>query len=465
MLRVPLAPVVASLVLLAACGGSDATAPATIAANTTFTGVFSSGVERGTVTLTAGTPASGTLTLEDEAPVPLTGTFTSATSSFSLAGGGYTVTATPQAEASASIGSDLSIGRPAAPGASFTATAASTPALSGTVIGPRITGLGALSAVVTTTATTSTRYCGVYSGDDAGMGDVLISGSNVAVAISGMGGSGTLSGTASGSTVTASATFTHPNGQKNTLTLRLGLSGTTLSGPASSSMYPNERVNFTASSTACRTTVPSPPYTSYIGYVASYGRAERLSLVPGAPASGTLEWVASTPPHQRVTYGLTGTWNATTGAFNLGYTPPNTVGAPAITVNATATGYSVLGLAVGGLLVSGGQTSLVGAMGTNSALPVQRYCGTMIGGTASAPGSVNGNVILLLAGSRALGVATWTAPGTGVAQALVGSTGGPWVYLAGKTDIFLAGTTTGSGYAGTWSHVNDTKGSFTVTTC
>lgn len=442
-------------------GGDSSTAPETTS-NTTFTGVFSSGVERGTITLISGTPATGKLSVSDSTEVSLSGTFTPATSTFALTGGGYTVNATTlpnDASAtvvSASLADREGTTRTVSPSVMTTAT---TNAISGTVVGPGISGVGTLAAVATTASITSSRYCGVYTGDDSGMADIVINGSSAAGTITGMGGGFAMSGAVSGSSATLKVTGKEPGtGRTNTVTAVVVFSGTSLNGSGSSTLYPSERVTLNASSTACGKGAPAGPYTSYVGYVASgVGSTGRLTLVPGSPASGSLEWTAQSGVGVE-TYPLTGTYNAANGAFNVSYTPLGSL-SPGITISAVATGATLAGTAQGGLLV-GAQLGFVGALGSSSATPVSRYCGTMFGGSTQAPTSMNGKMIIVTAGSMALGAASWT----GVGRAMTGSTGGTWVYLAGGTDIFVAGNSA-IGYNGTWTHVNNSKGSFTVNPC
>ena len=443
------------------CKGGDAATSPEPQSNTTFTGVFSSGVERGTITMTTGTPATGKLSVGDSSEVSLSGTFTAATSTFSLTGGGYTVNATTlKSDAGAAMISPSSTEKDVTARSVLASvvTSATAIAISGSVVGPGISGVGTLAAVAVSAAT-STRYCGVYTGDDSGMADIVINGASAAATITGMGGGFAMSGAVSGSGATLKVTGKEPGtGRTNTITANVFFSGTSLSGTGSSTLYPSERVTINASSTACANNSPTGPYTSYIGYVASgVGSTERLTLVPGSPASGSLEWLAPSG-FGVVTYPLTGTYNAANGAFNVSYTPNGSL-SPGITVNAVATGATLTGNAQGGLLV-GVQLAIVGALGSSSAVPVRRYCGSLSGGSTQNPTSMNGKMIIVTAGSMARGAASWT----GVGRAMTGSTGGTWVYLAAGTDMFVAGNI-GIGYSGTWTHVNNSKGSFNVTPC
>lgn len=408
--------IIGSALLAIACGGgsggSDGPSAPAAKANATFQGVFASGLERGTISLVAGSPASGSLTLGTNALVPLSGTYNASTKSFAVSGGGYSVTATTE----------------------------SSGLVSGTVTGTGITGTGTIAAIEAGTATAPVRYCGVYMGDDSGMGDILLLGSGAVATITGMGGGIAMSGTVSGSSVSLTATGREQGTNKtNTITANLTLSGTTLSGSGSSTLYPTQRVSLTASSAGCAApTGPSGPYDSYVGWVANNGYTGIVTLTAGTPATGSLTWGSGAP------ISLSGTFNATTGAFS--------VTGGGITVTATANGASLTGTATGALTPL--STASVSAMGSSATARVTRSCGTTSGG-------MTGKVILMQAGTTVSGIFVYS----NTSQALNGTTGGPWIYLAGGSNAFFAGTGTSPAWSGTWAHTNITAGNWTVAGC
>lgn len=434
----------AATILSWACGGGsdDPTAPTT-PTNATFHGVFASGVERGSITLVSGTPATGTLTVGNGTPVALTGSFNTATSAFSLSGGGYSVNATAGAGTIAgNVASSATFvartGTLSGTGVSA-ATASAANTVSGTVTGPGITGTGMLAAVTSAATTTTTRYCGIYSGDDSGMGDIIVLGNSAVATVVGMGGGFTMSGTVSGSTVTLTATGTEPGTNRtNTVSATLTLSGGTLSGPASSTLYPTHRVTVTTSSSGCAGAPTTGPYSSFVGLANNNGYSGLVTLTPGTPATGSIAW------NNGAAVSLSGTYNAATGAFS--------VSGGGITINATASGSMLTGTATGSL--SPLNTAGVTALGSSSATPVTRYCGPFTGGTT-------GRVIVMQGGSTLHGAVIYG----NTSLVLNGTTGGSWVYMAGGATMFLAGTGNAASYTGTWSHTNDTVGAFTLTPC
>ena len=429
-MRLPrLIPLPMVVVALVACGGEgDGPTEPSVQPDATFQGVFASGVERGTITLVSSSPATGSLSVDGKAPVPLSGSFDSASSTFLLTGSGFTVTG--KAGAAGAPAGASSLGALAA-----TASAAAT--LSGTVTGPDITGTATMSAASTGGGATTTRYCGVYTGDDAGMVDVGLVGGLAVATVAGMGGRFAMTGTVAGTKVTLTATGLEPGtGRQNTVTANLTLSGTTLSGTGSSTLYPTQVVNLTTTSTACASAAQSGPYTSYLGWVWNNGYTGLLTLVPGSPATGSLTWNggAAVP--------LTGTFDATTGAFS--------VAGGGTTITATATGGALSGTASG--LPPTTSSGAVRGLGSSAATPVTRYCGPLTGGQ-------NGNVIFAQAGSVTAGIAVFGA----TTLVLGGTSGGAWVYLPASSQLFLAGTGSPGSYRGTWAHVNNTAGSWSAT--
>lgn len=417
------------------CSGDGGPTGPTIEPNVTYQGVFSSGVERGTITLVSSSPATGSLSVGGQTAVSLTGVFNTSTSAFSLTGGGYTITGTATAGSAAS-------GTPPATSASggpaFSSSTTST--LTGAITGPGITGTATMSAAAAPAGTTVTAYCGVYTGDDSGMVDVITLGGSAVATVRGMGGGFAMSGTASGSSVTLTVTGQEPgSGRTNTVTVNLTISGTTISGTGSSTLYPTQRVNVTGSSTACVAAVaPIGPFTSYVGWAANNGYTGLVTLTPGTPATGTIKWNAGAAT------ALSGTYTAATGVFS--------VTGGGITINATASGATLTGTATGALPPL--TTASLGAIGSSSATPVTRYCGPFSGG-------MSGQAIVMQRGSTLSGIVVYS----NTSLALSGTTGGTWVYLAGAADMFLAGTGTPVSYTGTWAHVNDTAGTWLMSGC
>lgn len=402
--------VFSSAMCAAACsggsGGSDATTAPVVKANKTYQGVFASGVERGTISLVSGSPATGSLTVGAAQPVSLTGTFNAAASTFSLTGGGYTVAA----------------------------EAAAGGAIKGTVTGAGITGTGMLAALDASTGTTPTRYCGVYTGDDAGMVEFTFLGSSAAAVVNGMGGGFIMNGTVSGSSATFTATGTEPGtGRTNTVTATVTISGSSITGTGTSTLYPTERSNVAASTQWCGS--PSAlvgPFTTYLGWMGNNGYSGTISLTPGSPATGSVSWNGGSA------VALSGTYNAATGAFALS--------GGGITVNATATANGSLSGSAAGL-PTGASTATVGALGGTGLSPVSRFCGNTSGGAA-------GKIILLQNGTTMTGFMIWPSG----SAALNGLTSGGMVYVTSGYTLFVAGTGTGSSFSGTYSHINNNLG-------
>jgi len=399
---------IGSALLTAACGGggSDAATAPTVKANTTYQGVFASGVERGSLSLVSGSPATGTLTVGAAQPVSLSGTFTTSSSTFSMTGGGYSITTSA--------------------GASGT--------IKGTVTGNGITGTGVLAALEAPSSATPTRYCGVYTGDDAGMVEFTVLGSSAVAVVNGMGGGFTMNGSVSGSSATLTATGTEPGtGKTNTVTANVTVSGASLTGTGSSTLYPTQRVNISASTQSCG--VPSAlvgPFTTYLGWLGNNGYAGTISLTPGSPASGSITWNGGAP----VT--LSGTYNATTGAFAMS--------GGSISVSATANSTGALtGSATG--LPTGVSTATIGGLGGTGLSPVTRYCGSTTGGAA-------GKIVLMQNGTTMTGFMIWSSGSAGLSGMVSGGT----VYLTSGATLFVSGTGGSSGFSGTYSHSNNSLG-------
>ncbi len=410
-LRTTVLTAVFTVVSVAGCGGGESSTAPAPAANAKYEGVFASGSERGTISLQAGSPATGSLVLGTTPPVALTGTYTAATAAFALSGGGYTVQGT-----------------------------AASNAVTGTVSGTGINGVGTMSAVAAASASVTTRYCGVFTGDDSGMADIIVSGGVAAASITGMGGGYGMVGTASGSSVTVSVTGKEPGtGRTNTITANLTVNGATISGSGSSTLYPNDKVNVTASISGCGAAAQAGPFTSYVGFAGNNGKTGLLQLNATSPATGSIAWNGGS------TTALTGTYAATTGKFVV-------TGADNVSITATATGVNLTGTISGPPAPYGGAS--VWAMGANAATPVSRFCGSTTGGMA-------GSVILLSGGSNILGL--WINGGGSIL--LNGSGGTGWLYAAGSTQMFFAATGSSASYSGTYAHVNGAAGSWSVSGC
>ncbi len=236
-----------SLLLLigfVACGGSPSEpTPATVSTN--YSGVFATGTQSGTITLTIGNPATGTLrpaggasialpaipmradpfATRDglfAAPVPLTGTYVDATKTFTMAGGGYNLTATIDGAGQ----------------------------VSGTLNGTTADTKGVVSALATNPATATTTYCGTFSGTNSGRLSVVVRGTEakgLAVEVTGEGTN--LSGTVSGNTVTLGWKPLGAGGVVGTGTATGTISGSTLAGSWTNTL--GERGTFTTTSTGC----------------------------------------------------------------------------------------------------------------------------------------------------------------------------------------------------------------------
>jgi hypothetical protein len=409
----------ASTLLVAACGGggsgSDAPTTPAVKANTTYQGVFASGVERGTLSLVAGSPATGTLTIGAAQPVPLSGTFTAANSSFAMTGGGY----------------------------SLMASAGAGGTIKGTVTGGNITGTGVVAALEAPSTATPTRYCGVYTGDDAGMVEFTVLGSSAVAVVNGMGGGFTMNGSVSGSSATLTATGTEPGtGRTNTVTAIITLSGSSLAGSGSSTLYPTQRVNITASTQACGApTALTGPFTTFVGWLGNNGVSGTISITAGAPATASVTWNGGSP------VSLSGTYNAVTGAFALS--------GGGISVSATANSAGTLSGTASGL-PTGPSSATIGALGGTGTSPVTRFCGATTSGVAA-------KIVLMQNGTTMTGLMIWSSG----SAALSGTASGGTIYLTAGPTLFVSGTGGGASLSGTYSHANSNigAGSWTASGC
>ncbi|HVZ47476.1 MAG TPA: hypothetical protein VG916_01720 [Gemmatimonadaceae bacterium] len=140
-----------TVLAIAACSGDSATEPSESNAPTTYSGVFATFNESGSITLVTGNPATGTLvgasaaalaqengstaSLAAGASVALTGTYNAGTSTFSLTGGGYAVQASIDASAQ----------------------------VTGTIATPSAPTGGSVVALSAASATSRKTYCGKFS--------------------------------------------------------------------------------------------------------------------------------------------------------------------------------------------------------------------------------------------------------------------------------------------------------------
>jgi hypothetical protein len=442
---------VGAAMLLVACGGSPSDTPVTPADTPrTYSGTFAAGGQRGTITLTTGTPASGTLHLNGvTGDVTLGGSFTSSSNTFNMTGGGYTVVAQP---ASGTV-SDVAPDAPASAsptGPAFATTTAAAPVLTGTVSGGQLALNATLTAVSntasgTSTTTTPTRYCGVATGSDAAMLDLIINGTTAAANLVIMGGQGTMTGTATANTATVSIT----NPQKtNTLTVSFTFDGTTATGVGTSTQYPSERTNGVLTTAGCIDATAPAAYTKYLTIGYNNGALARLDMVPGSPATGSADLGSGQ------TSDLTGTFTAGTGAGTGSFSLSST----SLTVAATAADSGVTGTMA---RKSDGFTYGLIGLGSNAATPVTRYCGTY---TSKNPSGVakTGPVMLLTRGASAK-LAIGQGGGSPVFTA---NAGGTWVFgMVRSGYAYMAGTLSGTTFSGTYTDIDNYLGTFTVNPC
>ena len=210
--------------ILSACGGSGGGNPTSPSQPTpaTYSGAFATGTRSGTITLVAGSPATGSLNIAGSVVASLSGTYSASTSSFSMSGGGFTLAATVDANNQ----------------------------LSGTLTGSTAGTTGVVVGIAVASGKTNTTYCGTFSGTSAGTEDAVIVGSTVtALAVDTNGQGSVITGTVSGSTVTLSWKPLLSPGVYGVGTATGTISGSTISGTWSASQ--GEKGTFTASSAGC----------------------------------------------------------------------------------------------------------------------------------------------------------------------------------------------------------------------
>lgn len=406
------------------------------AGNVTYRGSFASGTVRGTISLTSGSPATGTLTVDGQSPVSLSGTFAAKSVGANASG-----TIAPTASASDAARLSVSTAATAAATPTFTlagggftvqATVAGG-AAAGTVSGPGLDTPANLAAVAAAPTATVSRYCGVFMGDDSGMIEVITTGGVAVIAVTGMGGGYVLTGTSSGSSITASATGGQP---PNTVTADLTVSGESVSGTGRSTLYPTQRVTLAASTGGCAAAAQAPPFDSYLGVVSAAGNSGDLQLTPTSPATGSMTWKGAT-------IRLSGTY--ANGAFD--------VSGGGFIVRATASGANLTGT------LNNASLGIVGnaftGLGSSPSSRAVRFCGTYTSAQTS------GKLVYVVNGSLHNGVIlTATA-----ALPISGTVGSNFIYAAYLNKWYVAGQTSGSSYTGTWTNDLGLAGAWTASPC
>ncbi|MBY0488584.1 MAG: hypothetical protein K2R93_01970 [Gemmatimonadaceae bacterium] len=448
-LSVRLASVCAA-VALAACGGTTDTGSTTTTSSTprTYTGTFGTGGQRGTISLTSGASPTGTLHVNGIAgDVALTGTFTAASSTFNMTGGGYTVTAQPVSTTAADAAPDGLAPSPTGP--VFATTAAPT-ILTGSVSGGALALNATLTAVTAATTTgtppTTTRYCGVGTGSDAAMIDLIINGTTAAANLVIMGGQGTMTGTATAN----SATVSISNPQKtNTLTATFTFDGTTATGVGTSTQYPAERTNVVLTTAGCIDATAPAAYTSYISVAYWNGNIFKNDLIPGPPATGAFDFGGSVPIVR-----FTGTFTAGTGTGNGSFQMTS----PGYTLSATASDSGVVGQMV---RASDGVVFGITGLGATSSNPVTRYCGTYAGRNPFGQNKT-GAIAFVTRGAAAKMVLGQAA----ASRLLTATAGGSWIFgMIPGGYAYVAGTLSGTTFSGTYTDTDNYLGTFTANPC
>lgn len=400
-------PVCAAAAQVACAGGDGATAPS---ASTRYEGVLTSGVERGVVTLQSGNPAIGSLTVGENAPIALSGS--SANGKFTLTGGGYTLAASTTSDG----------------------------ALLGTVTGGQLQALANLGALASSEPGSAVRYCGVYTGGDAGMGDVLVQGSKAVATVTGMGGGFSISGSAKATGVnlridTVEAVTRRPV----TITANLARTADTLYGTAENSLYMDDDPTVVvATRGGCNATRPPGPYTVFTGFMTKVDFLRPIQLYTAPEVRAVLS-----TPNAPATF-IGGTYNSATGVFHLS--------GSGITVRATVVGNRFTGTVTGGPWDG---ATLLGLGGTAAQVP-QHYCGNQTGVLA-------GQMAIVAIGTDALGA--WLAENR-FPRTVGGSFGGAWVYLSDGGSTFWAGSRDGlADMNGTWSSDLPAVGGWSASLC
>lgn len=215
----PLAAVMAALSLVACSSSSDSP---TASNNTTVTyeGVFATGTQTGTVSLVAGSPATGSLKISGASTVSLSGSYNSATSTFALTGGGYALAATVDANKN----------------------------VSGTLTGSSAATTGVVAALAVAAGEPKTTWCGTFNGTNSGKLNLIIKGNTAsALAVETTGEGTNLTGTVNGAGVTLGWKPMISPGVYGTGTATGTISGATITGIWSNTL--GEHGNWTASQT------------------------------------------------------------------------------------------------------------------------------------------------------------------------------------------------------------------------
>ncbi len=231
-IRPPFAPLIGIGIgiVIAACGGSSGSPSGpsgpSAPAIASYSGLFSLGTQTGTLSLVAGSPATGSLKILGAALVPLSGTFNPTAGTFVLTGGGYSLSASIDAQKQ----------------------------ITGTLTGASGMAPGVVTAMGVTSGANSTTYCGVFSGNATGKLHAVIMGSN-ALGLAVQDGMPSpentipLTGSVTGSTITLGWKLLITPGVYGTGTATGTVSGQAITGTWSNTA--GEKGGWTAASTGC----------------------------------------------------------------------------------------------------------------------------------------------------------------------------------------------------------------------
>jgi hypothetical protein len=408
----------------AACGGNDEPDSAITQppASTFYEGVVTSGVTRGLVTLRSGSPATGTISVGDDAPVSLTGT--SISGQFLLSGGGFTIAASPQAN-------DVLLGSASGGALQTSATLAA------------IQSVGRLE-----------RYCGVYTGTDAGMVSVAIQDNQAIAAVQGMGASFAMSGTASGTSVNFLFTRTETGTNRpSTITANLQLQDGVLKGTASNSLYPGGGVTVTGTREGCGGRVVPPVLEVFAGAITAPSRILHVWLTVmgnGYPMQATSGFIGDSVTGR---IPVQGTYNRPTRVLTFsgsGITASARVADNLKTFTGTVTGTGTLGSQLNGYSIDG----LTG----DAASPPKLHCGSM-------EGTMKGPIVVVVHDENLSAFVRYDL----MPRRLGGWAGKGWLYFNDNLHTFWAATETSSSptpvFDGTWSSDIPLIGTWQVRSC
>lgn len=248
---------ICALSLATACsgGGSSATSPNTGGTTPTtvtpvpYVGTFASATQSGTLSFTLGSSVSGSLVLLSGTTTALTGTYAASSGAVTLSGGGYNISGT---------------------------------AANGTFNGSygTATGSGSVTALTQgSTGVTTKTFCGTYvNGGDFGWLDLVVSpaGAVTGFAVSALGlkQSVNITGTLSGSALTATTT------EAVAVTGAVSTDGASVAGTYAPSGSTASGGTFSAGTAKCGTVIGTSPTTSVAGaWSTPNGAATVLNLV------------------------------------------------------------------------------------------------------------------------------------------------------------------------------------------